>query len=77
MSKREFDSRPPLHAAARIISALGCAVALTLAASLAHARIVETPIPEDPVTIDSGTVSGKDLPSGVRAYSGIPYAAAL
>jgi para-nitrobenzyl esterase len=34
-----------------------------------------TPIPEDPVTIDTGAVSGQLLPSGVRAYFGVPYAA--
>ena len=34
------------------------------------------PIAEDPVALDSGAVSGKVLPSGVKAYFGIPYAAA-
>src|SRR5688500_11089981 len=40
------------------------------------AQIVETPIPGDPVTIDTGKISGKVLPSGVRAYFGVPFAAA-
>jgi len=40
------------------------------------AQIVEKPIPGDPVAIDSGLVAGKILPSGVKAYFGIPFAAA-
>lgn len=39
------------------------------------AQIVEKPIPNDPVTIDAGAISGKLLSSGVRAYFGVPYAA--
>jgi len=39
------------------------------------AQIVEQPIPNDPVTIDSGAISGKLLSSGVRAYFGVPFAA--
>ena len=39
------------------------------------AQIVVTPIPEDPVSIDSGAISGKVLTSGVKAYFGIPFAA--
>jgi len=38
-------------------------------------QVVETPIPGDPVAIDSGLVAGKILPSGVKAYLGIPFAA--
>jgi para-nitrobenzyl esterase len=38
-------------------------------------QIVETPVPGDPVSIDSGAVSGKVLPSGVKTYLGIPFAA--
>src|SRR5258706_3661690 len=34
-----------------------------------------TPIPGDPVTIDSGKVAGTVLESGVHAYLGIPFAA--
>jgi para-nitrobenzyl esterase len=45
-------------------------------ASVATAQIVDVPIPEDPIAIDSGAVSGKTLASGVKAYFGIPYAAA-
>jgi para-nitrobenzyl esterase len=47
---------------------------LLLTAAAAHAQIVETPIPGDPVAIDSGLVTGKLLPSGVRAYLGVPFA---
>lgn len=42
----------------------------------AFAQTVETPIPGDPVAIDSGRLSGKLLSSGVRAYFGVPFAAA-
>ncbi len=48
---------------------------LLLAASPASAQIVAMPVPGDPVSIDSGAVSGKVLPSNVRAYFGIPFAA--
>jgi para-nitrobenzyl esterase len=41
-----------------------------------HAQIVETPVPGDPVRIDSGRVAGMVLASGVKAYFGIPFAAA-
>ena len=56
-----------------IVSLLG-AFAL-LAASPVTAQIVATPVPGDPVSIDSGAVSGKVLPSSVKAYFGIPFAA--
>jgi len=46
-----------------------------LAALAATAQIVETPVPGDPVAIDAGKVAGKVLPSGVKAYWGIPFAA--
>jgi para-nitrobenzyl esterase len=56
-----------------VISLLG-AFAI-LAASPVTAQIVATPVPGDPVSIDSGAVSGKVLSSGVKAYFGIPFAA--
>jgi para-nitrobenzyl esterase len=40
-----------------------------------QAQIVEAPVPGDPVAIDTGKISGKLLPSGVRAYFGVPFAA--
>jgi para-nitrobenzyl esterase len=40
-----------------------------------QAQVVETPIPGDPVAIDTGKLNGKLLPSGVRAYFGVPFAA--
>ena len=52
----------------------GVALAAALAFS-AGAQIVETRVPGDPVLIDSGRVAGKVLPSGVKAYLGIPFAA--
>ena len=42
---------------------------------VSQAQIVEAPIPGDPVAIDTGRLSGKLLPSGVRAYFGVPFAA--
>jgi para-nitrobenzyl esterase len=41
----------------------------------AGAQIVEKPIEGDPVSIDSGAISGKLQRSGVRAYFGVPFAA--
>jgi para-nitrobenzyl esterase len=58
----------------RRLSALA-ALAGVLLGPPAFAQIVATPIPGDPVVIDSGAVSGKVLASGVNAYFGIPYAA--
>jgi para-nitrobenzyl esterase len=43
---------------------------------LAWGQVVETPIPGDPLMIDSGRIAGKVLPNGVKAYLGIPFAAA-
>ena len=51
---------------------LGFFVVGLLAAS---AQIVEAPISGDPIAIDSGLVAGKVLPSGVKAYLGIRFAA--
>lgn len=60
----------------RLFSAfLGCLSTLAFAQAT-HAQIVETPIPGDPIAIDSGKVAGKKLASGVRAYFGVPFAAA-
>jgi para-nitrobenzyl esterase len=55
---------------------LGLAIKGSFAASGATAQIVERPIPDDPVVVDSGAISGKLLDSGVRAYFGVPFAAA-
>ncbi len=38
-------------------------------------QVLERPIPGDPLTIDSGLIAGKLLPSGVKAYFGVPFAA--
>ncbi|PWU09922.1 MAG: carboxylesterase [Terriglobia bacterium] len=48
---------------------------LVAAVSAAGAQIVETPVPGDPVALDSGRVAGKILANGVKAYLGIPFAA--
>jgi para-nitrobenzyl esterase len=51
------------------------AVLIGAALLAAHAQIVETPVPGDPIRLDSGRVAGKVLASGVKAYLGIPFAA--
>ena len=38
-----------------------------------HAQVQEQAIPGDPVTIESGRIVGKLLPSGVRADFGVPF----
>jgi para-nitrobenzyl esterase len=53
---------------------------LLLSAGVARAvtewpQVLEHPIPGDPIRIESGAVSGKQLDSGVRAYFGVPFAA--
>ncbi|NML43256.1 carboxylesterase family protein [Ramlibacter sp. G-1-2-2] len=53
---------------------LGAALATLLTGPL-QAQIVAQRVPGDPVQIDSGKVAGKVLPSGVKAYFGIPFAA--
>jgi para-nitrobenzyl esterase len=40
-----------------------------------QAQVQEQPIPGDPVAIEGGGIVGKLLPSGVRAYFGVPFAA--
>ena len=40
-----------------------------------QAQVVDAPAPGDPVAIDTGKVLGKLLPSRVRAYFGVPFAA--
>ena len=53
-------------------AALGLLLALPGAA---FGQVVQTPVPGDPVAIDSGAVAGKVLDSGVKAWLGIPFAA--
>jgi para-nitrobenzyl esterase len=53
----------------------GVILLLTVGAT-ARAQIVETPVPGDPVRTAAGLVSGLTLPSGIRGYFGIPFAAA-
>ena len=50
--------------------------AVLLFAVAASAQIVENPVPGDPVSIDSGKVAGKIIANGIKAYWGIPFAAA-
>ena len=59
--------------------ALVCCTAMTLLAMTgARAPVqagVMNPIPGDPITIESGKLSGTLLVSGVKAYLGVPFAA--
>src|SRR5881394_3851980 len=57
--------------AAQVLAAL---VAVSIFTE-ARPQVLERPIPGDPVTIESGRVAGTLLPSGVRAYLGVPFAA--
>jgi para-nitrobenzyl esterase len=51
------------------------AMLLLVAAAFAPAQVVEKPVVGDPVQTDAGKVSGLWLPSGVKAYLGVPFAA--
>lgn len=56
-------------------NALVCCTAMALLAmGGAHAGVMN-PIPGDPITIESGKLSGTLLDSGVKAYLGVPFAA--
>ncbi|WP_313801727.1 carboxylesterase/lipase family protein [Sphingobium sp.] len=52
----------------------GLALALLAVASAASAQVVESPA-GNPVGTEAGLVAGKQLPSGVRAWLGVPFAA--
>jgi para-nitrobenzyl esterase len=58
----------------RTLSALAIATAMALPAAAADKSM--QPITGDPISTKSGKVSGTQLPSGVRAYLGIPFAQA-
>jgi para-nitrobenzyl esterase len=55
------------------------ALSLLAIASLATAQLAQAaamqPIAGDPVATDSGRIAGTQLPAGIRAYLGIPFAA--
>ena len=53
---------------------LGMIAASVIVTSVAAQTM--TPIPEDPIATATGKIAGKLLASGVRAYLGVPYAAA-
>jgi para-nitrobenzyl esterase len=57
-----------------VLAAALCATVIFLFP--AGSQVVDTKIPGDPVAIDSGHLAGKVLPSGVKAYLGVPFAAA-
>jgi para-nitrobenzyl esterase len=51
-------------------------IALTITAAVVAASTVTTPAAiSDPVTISTGQISGLTLPSGARAFKGIPFGA--
>ena len=56
----------------RLITALAVTAILVAAAA---AQVTLKPIENDPIKIDGGLVSGTYLPSGVKAYLGVPFAA--
>jgi para-nitrobenzyl esterase len=55
--------------------ALVCCTALALLAATAVSAGVMNPIPGDPITVETGKLSGTLLDSGVKAYLGVPFAA--
>jgi para-nitrobenzyl esterase len=58
------------------MSMLACAGTLaSLIAPAARAQVMAAPVPGDPVQVTGGKIAGQTLPSGVRAYLGIPFAA--
>jgi para-nitrobenzyl esterase len=56
------------------LKTLICCTALALFAVGAQAGVMN-PIPSDPITIETGKLSGTLLDSGVKAYLGVPFAA--
>jgi para-nitrobenzyl esterase len=74
MEIRTSLRRSPRRWSASACSSLAAFLAL-VGAGVGHAQVLERPNPEDPVTIESGRVSGTLLRSGVRAYLGVPFAA--
>jgi para-nitrobenzyl esterase len=54
---------------------LVCCTALALLSLSAAQAGVMYPVPGDPITIESGKLSGTLLDSGIRAYLGVPFAA--
>jgi para-nitrobenzyl esterase len=54
---------------------LVCCTALALLSLSAVQAGVMNPVPGDPITIESGKLSGTLLDSGIRAYLGVPFAA--
>ena len=57
------------------LKALVCCTAMALLAMTGARAGVMNPIPGDPITIESGKLSGTLLDSGVKAYLGVPFAA--
>ena len=52
-----------------------CCTALALLAGFGAVQAgVMNPIPGDPITIETGKLSGTLLDSGVKAYLGVPFA---
>ena len=63
---------------ARSRALLGVSLAALLASvgATSDAQVMQAPIKGDPVAIDSGRLAGQVLPNGVKAYLGVPFAAA-
>ncbi len=60
--------------AIRRFGTLLCCIVLALLAMAGARAGVMNPIPGDPITIETGKLSGTLLDSGVKAYLGVPYA---
>ena len=76
MNSETVSRLSPRREHGRALRLLSAVLACVFAAGAVRAQVLERPIPGDPVTIESGRIAGTLLPSGVRAYLGVPFAAA-
>lgn len=51
------------------------AACFSISAAALPLPVVNAPVADDPISVEGGLVAGTVLPSGVRAYLGIPFAA--
>jgi para-nitrobenzyl esterase len=82
VSRKLNSSEPALRPGVRPGKASRCVSDATTAAGLqllsplnGEAQSSYQPIVSDPVAVDGGAISGTYLPSGVKAYFGVPFAA--
>ncbi len=73
------QSKSPSAMSPRSLRSLAAIILLAGGCLLTHsqgaAQITFRTIPGDPIAVDGGAISGTFLPSGVKAYFGVPFAA--